>query len=238
MKYPVHITEHKKGLKLENFLSLNVMPGEFCEENKTDCTKICSRCYGYYMITRYPRLKKCLIENSRILSGRSLSSGEIDLISSLINAQNKIALRLNSIGELINPVHIRNYNEIAGRVKIPVTLWTKRSDLLFDEFNRPAYNETDNKPAFKVIRSCHSINRYILPGGCDPRIQHTFNVYDNPELMIRDMNYEKENGMPVMECRGSCHECMICYNPRIRRRYTIFELTKKAQREERKKGSA
>lgn len=223
---PVKITEHKKQNKLGGFLSINVLPGEFCESMKKRKDSICSQCYGYYMINRYPRLKKALRFNSEVLSSRILTSRECKVLEKKINGKkNLVGLRFNSIGELINDYHVINLNNIAYEIDpvIPITLWTKRPDLLFKVLD---------KPLFKVVHSHRIINQFIFPEDCDDRIQHTFNVFDNPDKMKDAMDFVELCDRTAIECHGNCKECTICYShiDSTEQRYTIFELTKREQR--------
>ena len=225
---PVKITEHKNNGKLSGFLSINVFPGEYCEKAREVKSSICSQCYGYYMINRYPRLKSALKFNSDVLSSRILTSRECKDIEKKINGKKNLSgLRFNSIGKLINDYHVINLNNIAYEIDpiIPITLWTKRDDLVFKVLD---------KPLFKIIESARNLNRFLLPVNCDDRIQHTFNVYDNESLMYQDIRsieqYKKD--IPVKICHGKCKECMICYShiDYTEKRYAIFELSKRAQR--------
>ena len=224
---PVKITEHKNNGKLSGFLSINVFPGEYCEKMKENKSSICNQCYGYYMLNRYPRLKSALKFNSDVLSSRILTSRECKDIEKKINGKKNLSgLRFNSIGELINDIHVINLQNIAYEIdpNIPITLWTKRDDLVFKVLD---------KPLFKIIESSRQINRFLLPVNCNDLIQHTFNVYDDESLMNQDIRsikqYKKE--IPVKICSGKCNECMICYShiDSTVPRYAIFELTKRAQ---------
>ena len=221
---PVKITEHKKQNKLGGFLSINVLPGEYCEKARLVKSSICKQCYGYYMINRYPGLKKALRFNSDVLSSRILTSRECKDIEKKINGKKDlIGLRFNSIGELINDTHVINLQNIAYEIDpvIPITLWTKRPDLLFKVLD---------KPLFKIVESNKILNTYIHPVHRSNRIQHTFNVYDDIDLMNHDIRNCGKYHTRI--CHGNCKECMICYShiDYTEIRYTIFELTKKAQR--------
>jgi hypothetical protein len=232
-KLPVKITVHKKGLKMQYFLSLNVLPGSFCDKMHCNKKSICNQCYGYYMINRYGRLKKALQFNSDILSARILTQSEIENIAQyIINKKDISGLRFNSIGELINDLHMINLQNITYEIRkkdkcIPITLWTKRKDLLFSVIDKPFYN---------VIESNKFLNSFIDPAR-DKRISHTFNVYDDKVIMDKAIKKASKNGLNPIVCTGLCSDCLICYGP-TKKHYIIFELTKKAQQKEHKKGSA
>lgn len=222
----LNITHHKNGLKMEKFLSINVALSDFCLSMRKNKECICSQCYAYYMNTRYPRLRKTLLENSTMLSGSVLTGAESDQVAAEINKKKNLSgLRFNSMGEIINDIHVINLQEIALKVKssIPITLWTKRPALLFKVLD---------KPAFKVIYSNPKINSYIDPMSQDYRVSNTFNVYDNPEMMHRDMDQARSMGIRARECSGKCSKCMYCYNHESTDyKMAIFELTKKAQKQ-------
>jgi hypothetical protein len=183
------------------------------------------------MINRYGRLKKALQFNSDVLSARVLTQSEIENISQyILNKKDLAGLRFNSIGEIINDLHMVNLQNIAYEIRkkdkcIPITLWTKRKDLLFSVIEKPFYI---------IIWSNKFLNSYIDPAR-DKRISHTFNVYDDKSLMDKDIKKAKKNGLNPYVCTGLCSDCLICYGP-SKKHYAIFELTKKAQRIEHKKG--
>lgn len=218
----VKITMHKNGLKMEKFMSINVKLCSFCDAMSKDKNTICSQCYAKYMINRYKRLKLAMENNFNELSTKILDNEEIDQIVKQINGKKGLkGLRFDSIGELINENHVSNLQNIAYKVNgnIPVTLWTKRPALLFKVLSAPI---------FKVIYSNPILNSYVDPTIKDSRISHTFNVYDDPEVMARDMCHAESNGIKTVECSGSCKACMHCYNFDHDHK-AIFELTKKAQ---------
>lgn len=218
----INITNHKNGLKMEKFLSINVKLCDFCNEMSTNKALICSQCYAKYMINRYKRLKVSMENNFNELSTKILTNEEIDQTVKKINGKKNIAgLRFDSIGELINDKHVINLQNIALKVKanIPITLWTKRPAMLFKVLS---------KPAFRVIYSNPIINSYIDPKQKDARISHTFNVYDNPQKMADDITDAHSKGINAVECHGKCNICMYCYNFDDDHK-AIFELTKRAQ---------
>jgi len=230
---PIKITNHSKKYKLSGFISINVLPGEFCDKMMKDTDNVCSQCYCKRIINHYTNAKKAYRFNTDVLSKRNLTSKECKDIERYINGKQELyGIRLNSIGELINDIHIENLQNIAYEIdpQIPITLWTKRSEMLFKAIKTPL---------FKVVQSCLFLNRYILPKNCDDRIQHTFNVYDDREKMRDHIAMIRDNypGVNTFECRGKCKDCMICYShiDYTEKRYAIFELTKNKQMREYKR---
>jgi hypothetical protein len=226
----ISFTQHKKGLKLGGFLSINVNPkfNDYCNRCHKNKKSICSQCYAFYMINRYPRLFESTRKNAIELSERILSPEELKPIADKVNRKKGLyGLRFNSLGELINDIHVYNLQLISSKIDIrtPVTLWTKRPGLLFKVIDRPF---------FRVIRSAPLINTYLNPEKEDKRIDHTFNVYDNPEKMHKDIKKLNDIGVNTFICHGSCRDCMHCYKAPYagcnQSRSAIFELTKKTQR--------
>ena len=220
------LTYHKSFLKMGGFLSINTNPkyNEFCNTYRKNEKTICKECFAFYMINRYKRLNESTRFNSLKLSEKYLLSSEIDrIVKEITHKKNLSGLRFNSIGELINDKHVVNLQAIAYNVKkinpeIPITLWTKRLNLLFSIVDKPFY---------KIIQSSLIKNKYIFPK--DDRVSHTFNVYDNESKMNKDIKRLQKKGFNTAICHGSCKDCMICYNNNHERKI-IFELTKRAQR--------
>lgn len=216
----VKLTTHKKGLKMESFLSLNVALCDFCDSMRSNKDCICSQCYAYYMSCRYKRLREMLKVNASELSTKILDNDEIEQIVKPVNLKEKVlGLRFDSLGELINEIHVINLQNIAHKVTSkPVTLWTKRPALLF---------KVVEKPAFKVIYSNPMLNSFINPDVKDSRICHTFNVYSDKNKMFEDIVEAQKMGLNTQVCHGSCKNCMVCYNHDSTKK-VVFELTKKA----------
>lgn len=224
------LTEHKKGLKMEGFLSLNTSTScnPFCKKMSENKTCICSQCYGKYMERRYPRAKNAWIENFNILTSRLLSTDEIIPIINKINKKRKLSgVRFHSVGELFNDTHFTNFFKIIGKINIdiPVTIWSKRLEF----FNK--VSESYIKSSCNVIHSNPIFNSYLNPADDPDYILHTFNVYDSAEKMHEDIKQAVKNGIDIAECSGKCKECMICYPKQgiEMTRFAVFELTKKAQ---------
>jgi hypothetical protein len=223
------LTDHKNGLKMEGFLSLNTAPScnDFCNRMKENKSLICSRCYGVYMQNRYPHAKASWTENFSILTSTFLSSADITPIIKRINSKRKLAgMRIHSVGELFNDIHAQNIQNIIKEIKvdIPVTIWTKRLNLIEGLKERLQCSIIYSNPVLNTFLSPHAYS--------DIPVLHTFNVYDDKIKMDADMHRAVNMlGIDVAECRGQCNECMICY-PKYGNERTplaIFELTKRAR---------
>ena len=233
------LTEHKNGLKMEGFRSLNTSPSinPFCQKMKEIKTCICSQCYGRYMETIYPRARASWIQNFKELTEEKTEAltDEMQVLADSINhkkGKRISGVRIHSVGELFNQNHIQNIFWFAFNINvdIPVTIWTKRTDLL----NQAAANIKSmlKDKMINVIRSNPTINTYLNPSLEEDYILHTFNVYDDDQKMHADMYHAHYyQGIKTFECHGSCKDCMVCY-PKYQEpmeRLMIFELSKKAQ---------
>ena len=229
------LTEHKKGLKMEGFLSLNTAPScnDFCKKMRTDKDCICSQCYGKYMERRYPRAKQAWIDNFNDLTSSLMSYDDMATAFKKVNGKRKLAgLRIHSVGELFNDLHFTNILKFIGKIKIdiPVTIWTKRLGFFSQ------VSEEYIKKSCNVIHSNPLMNTYLNPADDPDYVLHTFNVYDNAEKMYADMAFVKNyKGITPIHCQGNCKDCMVCYPMQgvIVPRCAVFELTKKAQRKTR-----
>jgi len=225
----IKLTEHKTGLKMERFLSLNTCTAcnNFCQSMQQAKETICAQCYGAYMERRYPRARASWTENFKAMTTELLTPDSFIDSWRLINKRRKLSgVRIHSVGEIYNDTDVKNLALfISGiNVDIPVTMWTKRIHMLTNEFTRLC----------TVIYSNSKVNTYVAPVAIDSKVKplHTFNVYDNEEMMHKDMYHARiHEGIPTFECRGSCKDCMVCYPKQGEevKGMAIFELTKRAQ---------
>lgn len=231
---PIKITQHARGLKMEGFVSINVSPSlnPFCFVMHSKKENICSQCYAFNMESRYPAARIGWQNNYKLLSESILPIEQCIELSEYINKKKKLTgVRLNSIGELINPTHFINLCNIVDgiQVDIPVTIWTKRPFIIEKAPRRISAN---------VIKSNPIINTAEPPYHYDNiSALHTFNIFDNREFMEATMGYvEHYQGQKVIECKGKCKECMICYPQYGEKQvsYVIFELTKRERSKEKK----
>lgn len=209
----VNLTEHKPNLKMGEFISINVdvESNNFCAAMQTTAGGICAKCYGKYMIQRYPRLKRALLENYFTLSTRLLNGNEISEIGDYVLRHAK-GLRFNSIGELINENHADNFNLIAMYIKakspnFPITLWSKRTGL----------SQVIDRNYIKKIYSNPLIDNPI------DRVPEGFNGVFN----VCTAKWFKEKRC-APNCGGHCADCMICYYP-ASNGFIIIEMLKSDQ---------
>lgn len=227
----IKLTNHKKGLKLEGFLSLNTAPScnTYCNLMASDKERICSQCYGRYMERRYPRAKKVWTDNFNELTTQALSFADAYNLSEQINNKKNLrGFRIHSIGEIYNTLHMENIAMLVSFVDadIPVTMWTKRLTYVKNLYSRLQCNLIYSNP---IINTYVPVNT-VWTENCD--VLHTFNVYSDLLLMQADMahavNYQ---GYDVVECSGNCKDCMICYPSfnSSNTRFMIFELSKRTK---------
>lgn len=207
----IKITEHKTGLKMSGFISINtsVLDNPYCQKNCKRPGFICRNCYGRTMEITYSNLRRNIKGNLEILK-EPLSHEYLQDIVSRLKEKNRHMIRFHSIGELYNDQHYLNFLAIARAMPENMfAIWSKRKDIIvgypeLNNLNRIYSNPVINKP----------LNRY--PAG----FTGVFNVvtYD----------YAMEHNIKV-NCTGNCAACRACYTPG--KKVIITELLKSDQRE-------
>ena len=145
-----------KGIgKMEKIrsLSTNTLTNDFCK--KMHATKntliICGPCYSYegLEMARFPNQVKALQRNSNILSKKELSEREI-YQNYMFNDN---IFRLQSHGDLINELHLKNLVAIVKANKwTTFALWTKRKNVIKEYFDK-VFNNVD-KDTLKERQNC------------------------------------------------------------------------------------
>ena len=145
-----------KGIgKMENIrsISTNTLTNDFCK--KMHATKntliICGHCYSYDSLemARFPNQVKALQRNSDILSNKELSEKEI-YQNYMFNDN---IFRLQSHGDLINKLHLKNLMAIVKANKwTTFALWTKRKNVIKEYFDK-VFNNVD-KDTLKDRQNC------------------------------------------------------------------------------------
>lgn len=206
----IHITQHKKGLKMEGFISINTSQNlnPFCQKCSRNERTICRFCYARFVESQYSRLKKHLIKNYYLLE-TPLSDLEISEIKNLIQLENRSFIRFNSLGELSGINNLINYYQICEKLpRYNFGLWTKRSNLI--------NNYTDKKPDnLSLIYSNMFIDQPI------DKIPKKFNGVFN----VVSYQYAIDNDVDL-NCSGKCITCLKCYTGD---RVIVTELLKRDQ---------
>lgn len=191
----LHITEHKTGLKMSGFISLNtsVFQNPYCMNKCKIPGLICTKCYGLSMENTYRRLHKRLIDNTNELIN-PLSEDSLSNIVIRLKQENKRFIRFHSIGELFNSDHLNNFYNIAESVPDSIFgLWSKRRDIIRsckkpDNVSLICSNPVIDKPIKWIPKPFNGVFNVVSYGYA---IQH--NILPN--------------------CTGKCIDCLRCYRP-------------------------
>jgi hypothetical protein len=209
MSSPIHITQHKTGLKMSGFISINTAQSlnPFCRAQCKKDNSICRHCYSRQIEITYKNLRAHLKENYTRLSVL-LSDREISQIARDIQEENKHFIRFNSFGELTGRSNLENYYRICEALPDQkFGLWTKRSPLVQQMGRAP-----DN---LSMIYSNPVIDS---PVDKSPRgFNGVFNVIT--------YEYARDNQI-TPNCTGRCISCLKCYTGAP---VVIVELLKKDQ---------
>lgn len=208
----LHLTTHKKGLKMDGFLSLNtsVFENSFCMKMCKSKKNICHNCYARSIEMTYTNLGKHLKENTRELI-TPLSDESLNDIVLKIKTSNRKYIRLHSFGELVNIEHLKNFYNIVEQCENQTFgLWTKRKDLVMKMY-------PDDKPEnLSLIYSNPIIDKSLR------WIPEQF----NGTFTVLSYKYCKEHNV-IPNCTGKCMTCLRCYNPE--KLVVINELIKSDQ---------
>lgn len=208
----IHITDHKKGLKMSGFISINtsVFLNPFCEKSRKNKTCICSKCYAVSIENTYRNLHKNLIENYKELSTR-LSEKSLTDIVQRIQEKNRLYVRFHSFGEISNIEHLENFYSISHKLPDNIFgLWTKRKDLI------TLYNPYAVPKNISLVYSNPIIDKPIN------QVPKRFNAVFN----VVSYDYCVQNKI-LPNCHGKCIECLKCYRPD--KKFIAIELLKSDQ---------
>ena len=190
-----------KGIgKMNNIksISTNTLTNEFCIKMNATKNKlvICGHCYSFegLEMARLPNQVKALQRNSDILSNKELSEREI-YQNYMFNDN---IFRLQSHGDLINELHLKNLMAIVKANKwTTFALWTKRKNVIKEYFDK--HTKPDN---LILVYSNPLINKVI-----DSRGKYK-PVYFDKGFNNVDKDYMKEK----QNCTGQqCITCRRCY---------------------------
>ena len=171
-----------------NSINTNTLTNDYCKTQNLNEYSICFKCYSFNALTKFrTNMIPPLERNSALLSDEVIKTSLLPTILELY-------FRFNSHGELINLIHLENYNNIA--LKNPhcnFTLWTKRFDLVKKFF------DNNQKPKNLIlIYSNSKLNNPIkkLPKYFDK----TFNNVTKDQVNNFNIN-----------CSRKCVDCLLCY---------------------------
>ena len=179
-------------------ISTNTLTNDFCKKMHASLNTliICGHCYSYESLemARFPNQVKALQRNSDILSNKELSEKEI-YQNYMFNDN---IFRLQSHGDLINELHLKNLMAIVKANKwTTFALWTKRKNVIKEYFDK--HEKPDN---LILVYSNPLINKVI-----DARSKYK-PVYFDKVFNNVDKDYMKEK----QNCTGQkCFDCRRCY---------------------------
>lgn len=173
-----------------------------CIERMKAGNSICAHCFAHTQLKRQATHRAKLARNTSVITASLYSASYFPIIDGFKQ------FRLESFGDLINPIQAANYMTwVSVNKHMSAALWTKNPDIAFDAIAKlgaakPAnMNIVYSSPALNTPAS--NVRRlYILPDGA-PMIDKIFTVY-TPE-------YIKEHSIAINCGARSCKACRRCY---------------------------
>jgi len=195
-------------------ISTNTLTNEFCKKMSATKNKlvICGHCYSVDSLSvgRFPSQVKALQRNSNILGNKELSEKEV-YQNYMFNDN---IFRLQSHGDLINELHLKNLMAIVKANKwTTFALWTKRKNVIKEYFDK--HEKPDN---LILVYSNPLINKVI-----DSRSKYKPVYFDKVFN-----NVDKDDMKEKQNCTGQkCFDCRRCYSKSIKSNdNTIIEAVK------------
>lgn len=181
----IHITIGSGKLAGINSINTSTLENDFCSKmRKTD--SVCRKCYAARYESFRTTLETRLIQNSAILSEKTLNRDVLPYINASV-------FRFSSFGELINRNHLLNLLAIAEKnPHCNFTLWTKRKDLICN-----VLRETKKPENLILIYSSPKIGQIAKKPMFFDKV---FTVFA-----------KSEKGNAAINCHGSCASCLLCY---------------------------
>ena len=177
-------------------ISTNTLTNEFCKKMHASKNTliICGHCYSYegLEMARFPNQVKALQRNSNILGGKELTEKEI-YQNYMVN---DVIFRLQSHGDLINELHLKNLMAIVKANKwTTFALWTKRKNVI------KKYFDSNKKPDNLILVYSNPLINKVIEA--DNRPQYFDKVFNNVD---KDTLKDRQN------CTGQqCITCRRCY---------------------------
>ena len=184
--------------KMENIksISTNTLTNEFCQKMHAskNTLVICGHCYSFegLEMARFPNQVKALQRNSDILGGKELTEKEI-YQNYMFNDN---IFRLQSHGDLINELHLKNLMAIITANKwTTFALWTKRKNVI------KKYFDSNKKPDNLILVYSNPLINKVIEA--DNRPEYFDKVFNNVD---KDTLKNRQN------CTGQqCITCRRCY---------------------------
>ena len=165
-----------------NSINTNTLTNDYCKKQNLNENSICFKCYSFNALTKFrTNMIPPLERNSTLLSDEVIKTS-------------LLYFRFNSHGELINLIHLENYNNIAFKnPHCNFTLWTKRFDLVKKFF--------DNNQKPKNLILVYSNSKLNNPIKKLPKyFNKTFNNVTKDQVNNFNIN-----------CSRKCVDCLLCY---------------------------
>ena len=195
-------------------ISTNTLTNDFCKKMNASKNKliICGHCYSVDSLEagRFPNQVKALQRNSDILGNKELLEKEIYQNYMF----NDVIFRLQSHGDLINELHLKNLMAIVKANKwTTFALWTKRKNVIKEYFDK------HEKPENLILVYSNPLINKVIDARSKYKPVYFDKVFNNVD---KDYMKEKQN------CTGQkCFDCRRCYSKSIKSNdNTIIEAVK------------
>jgi hypothetical protein len=179
-------------------ISTNTLTNDFCKKMNASKNKliICGHCYSVDSLEagRFPNQVKALQRNSDILGNKELLEKEIYQNYMF----NDVIFRLQSHGDLINELHLKNLMAIVKANKwTTFALWTKRKNVIKEYFDK------HEKPENLILVYSNPLINKVIDARSKYKPVYFDKVFNNVD---KDYMKEKQN------CTGQkCFDCRRCY---------------------------
>ena len=165
-------------------ISTNTLTNDFCIKMHASKNNliICGHCYSYegLEMARFPNQVKALQRNSNILANKELTEKEI-YQNYMFNDN---IFRLQSHGDLINELHLKNLMAIITANKwTTFGLWTKRKNVI------KKYFDSNKKPDNLILVYSNPLINKVIEA--DNRPQYFDKVFDYERNFIAYYKYEE-----------------------------------------------
>ena len=219
----LHVTKGAFKLELINSINTNTLTNDYCIKQKENTEIICGKCYSFTTLNFRKTMVTVLQKNSDLLSTSIIEWDNLPRIFDLY-------FRFSSHGELINEIHLENFNNICLKnPKTSFTLWSKRFDIV-----KKFYDNNDKPSNLILIYSNPKLDKPLtkLPKHFDKTfnniVKFSFKKYYSQntmffskkeitkELKVKIKNdydnyintFDKDNNI---NCFQKCKDCLICY---------------------------
>tara|TARA_R100001369_G_C3261732_1_gene158279 strand:+ start:54 stop:767 length:714 start_codon:yes stop_codon:yes gene_type:complete len=219
----LHVTKGAFKLELINSINTNTLTNDYCIKQKENTEIICNKCYSFTTLNFRKTMVTVLQKNSNLLSTSIIEWDNLPRVFDLY-------FRFSSHGELINEIHLENFNNICLKnPKTNFTLWSKRFDIV-----KKFYDNNDKPSNLILIYSNPKLDKPLtkLPKHFDKTfnniVKFSFKKYYaqntmffskkeiTKELKVKIKNdydnyintFDKDNNI---NCFQKCKDCLICY---------------------------